>query len=172
MSFLDSDYSQSQDNELMPAGAYEALIEEVQQGTSKNGKENIQYKLRIRKDLDTALPDTNGKQHNRVVFGTIWYRDKQDGKGYRLQPGDMAKVEEAVGIPDKTTFNSFEDFEKQFLNKAVKINVTINEYKNNMGEPTKNNQVNFWDYAKTGYPLDPNQVTDDAPNVSTDELPF
>ena len=67
MSFLTADYSNttSNTNEPLPAGDYEFIINSVQENATQSGAESIQFDLIVRNDLDQAMPNTNGKYHNR-----------------------------------------------------------------------------------------------------------
>lgn len=68
---------ENNDNKPVPEGVYEVIIEDTHPDATPGGTEYISMNLRIRKDLDKALPNTNGKQHNRVVFMNIWKERKQ-----------------------------------------------------------------------------------------------
>ena len=68
---MTTDYSKIEDQsfEALPTNSYEALIENVQERATKNGAESLQIKLRIRNDLDAALPETNGKKEKNTYNG-------------------------------------------------------------------------------------------------------
>lgn len=154
-------------NDPIPKGTYEAKILDVVDGQpTPSGKEKIQVHLEIRDDLDQALPETNGKQHRRQVWGDIWFKDKDDGNGYMLQPESCLNLLKAAGYPDGTQFeNTAKSLDTLVGGKAVKVNIGINKYN---GKET--NQVAFWDYYKTDYPMDPNESK--PVEVKESDLPF
>jgi len=154
-------------NEPIPKGSYEARILDVTDGQpTPGGKEKIQVHLEIRDDLDQALPKTNGKQHRRQVWGDIWFADKGDNNGYMLQLESCLNVLKAAGYPDGTPFeNTAKGLDELLGGKAVKVNIGINEYKGK-----KKNEIAFWDYYKTDYPMDPSQSK--PVEVKESDLPF
>lgn len=166
-----TDYSKmtesTNNNDPIPKGTYEAKILDVVDGQpTPSGKEKIQVHLEIRDDLDQALPETNGKQHRRQVWGDIWFKDKGDGNGYMLQPEPCLNLLKAVGYPDGTQFeNTAKSLDTLVGGKAVKVNIGVNKYN---GKET--NQIAFWDYYKTDFPMDPNESK--PVEVKESDLPF
>ncbi|WP_119317817.1 DUF669 domain-containing protein [Companilactobacillus formosensis] len=160
--------SNNNSNEPMPAGYYEAKIVDVIEGQpTPSGKEKIQVHMQIRDDLDQALPKTNGKQHRRYIWGDIWFSNgKNHDKEYMLQPESCLNLLKAAGYPEGTPFeNTAKSLDTLVGGKAVKIKVGINEYNGK-----KSNEVAFWDYYKTDYPMDPNQSK--PVDVKESDLPF
>lgn len=155
-------------NDPIPKGTYEAEIIDVVDGQpTPAGKEKIQIHMKIRDDLDSALPNTNGKQHRRQVWGDIWFSDsKNNDYGYILQPDRCLNVLKAAGYPEGFKFeNTAQALTKLLSGKAVKINIDVDTYKGK-----ERNQIAFWDYYKTDYPMDPNQSK--PVEVKESDLPF
>lgn len=181
---MTTDYSKNEEQsfEPLPTASYEALIENVQERTTKNGAESLQIKLRIRNDLDAALPDTNGKYHNRVVLMDNWKRKATNQ--YDMQ--GLQYVLEAAQIPEGTSINSIDDFARALELKPVQVYIkkTTNTYE---GKTTEINQIAPWNFSQTKYPQ-VNHTWKEAPetapssspaqsdgqpiNVDPDDLPF
>lgn len=176
---MTTDYSkiENQSFEALPTNSYEALIENVQERATKNGAESLQIKLRIRNDLDTALPETNGKYHNRVVLMDNWKRkatNQYDMEGLQY-------ILEAAQVPEGTVINSFEDFGRVLILKPVQV--FIKKEKNTYnGETTDVNRIAPWNFKKTQYPqvnhkwkktpTNPMQDSGQPIDVSDEDLPF
>lgn len=132
----------------VPEGTYECFIEDTHPDATPRGTEYLKLNLRIRRDLDKALPDTNGKQHNRIVFVNVWKR-KKTGK---YDPSDLNYIMKAAGYPDNTPVKDWDDWTNKLVGKPVKVRVTIDksEYQ---GNATERNQVWCNSFRPTDYPL-------------------
>lgn len=149
MSFLTTDYSNTTNNsnEPLPAGDYEFIINSVQENATNSGAESVQFDLIVRNDLDAALPETNGKQHNRHLWVNEWKRRKTN----QYDLNNFMYFMKAAGIPEGTEINSIEDF-FQIMNKKpvrIHIKVTTSEYN---GQKRKENRPAPWDWEKTQFP--------------------
>lgn len=164
---MTTDYSKNEEQsfEPLPTNSYEALIENVQERATENGAESLQIKLRIRNDLDAALPGTNGKYHNRVVFMDNWKRKATNQ--YDMQ--GLQYVLEAAQIPEGTVINSLDDFARALTLKPVKVYIkkTTNTYK---GQTKDINQIAPWNFSKTDFPQ-VNHQWKDAPDASPSSSP-
>lgn len=149
MAFMTSSYDNLQENNFgaLPKGNYEVIITTAKEQTSKNGSDSIHLALTVRNDLDQALPNTNGKYHNRLIFVDFW-KDKQTGQ-YKFD--QLQYVLNAVKIPAGTSFNTPEDFLKALLNKPTNVYVTVesDEYQ---GESKERNRVAPWNFHETKFP--------------------
>ena len=149
MSFLTTDYSNTTNNsnEPLPAGDYEFIINSVQENATKSGAESVQFDLIVRNDLDAALPETNGKQHNRHLWVNEWKRRKAN----QYDLNNFMYFMKAAGIPEGTEINSIEDFFQIMSKKPVRIHikVTTSEYN---GQKRKENRPAPWDWEKTQFP--------------------
>ncbi|MFB5979709.1 DUF669 domain-containing protein [Lactobacillus delbrueckii] len=67
--------------EPIPEGYYEMSIKSVSKDATKAGTEYLSIVLRVRDDLDQALPETNGKYHNRIVFANYRPGRKRSNQG-------------------------------------------------------------------------------------------
>lgn len=160
--------------EPVPEGNYECTIEKVGRDATKNGKEFLAVNLRIRKDLDKKLPQTNGKYHNRIVFGQFWKSEKNPNAYQDV----LNALMECVDIPEGKTFESWSDIDDALAGKPVMVHITIeeDEYK---GKKTKRNRIAPWAFSKTrapfhkpqGDPFNGNEGAD-ADDISDDDLPF
>lgn len=175
MALFTTNYKDLNDkNTPVPEGVYECIIEDTQPDATPGGTEYIKVNLRIRKDLDQALPNTNGKQHNRLVFMNIWKR-KKTGK---YDPTDLNFIMKAAGYPENTPVEDWDDWTNKLVGKAVKVKVTIDksEYQ---GKTTERNQVWASSFKPTDYPLqgsengqDPFNEKGDTTEISDKDLPF
>lgn len=176
MSFLTVNYSNTTSNnrEPLPEGDYEFIINSVQENATNSGAESLQFDLIVRNDLDAALPETNGKQHNRHLWVNEWKRRKTN----QYDLNNFMYFMKAAGIPEGTEINSIEDF-FQIMNKKpvrIHIKVTTSEYN---GQKRKENRPAPWDWEKTKFPEVQHQFKKSQSNpTSTDttvddnELPF
>lgn len=176
MSFLTTDYSNttSNSNEPLPAGDYEFIINSVQENATNSGAESVQFDLIVRNDLDSALPETNGKQHNRHLWVNEWKRRKTN----QYDLNNFMYFMKAAGIPEGTEINSIEDFFQIMDKKPVRIHikVTTSEYN---GRKRKENRPAPWDWEKTKFPEVQHQFkktqsssTSTDTTVDDNELPF
>lgn len=174
MALFTTNYKDLNDNTPVPEGTYECIIEDTQPDATPGGTEYIKVNLRIRKDLDQALPNTNGKQHNRLVFMNIWKR-KKTGK---YDPSDLNFIMKAAGYPKNTPVEDWDDWTNKLVGKPVKVKVTIDksEYQ---GKTTERNQVWANSFKPTDYPLqgsqnnqDPFDQKGDTTEINEDDLPF
>ena len=162
------------DNKPVPKGIYEVIIEDTHPDATPGGTEYISMNLRIRKDLDNALPNTNGKQHNRVVFMNIWKR-KQTGK---YDPSDLNFIMKAAGYPENTPVAGWDDWADKLIGSAVKVKVSIDKDEYN-GKVTERNQVWANSFRPTDFPLqgnneaqDPFKETKNSDEIVDNDLPF
>lgn len=175
MALFTTNYKDLGQHDLIPAGQYECFITDTHPDSTPGGTEYISMNLRIRKDLDKALPNTNGKQHNRVIFANIWRR-KATGK---YSSEDLNCIMRAAGYPEKTVVKSWDDWTKKLVGKPVRVTVSITKdtYK---GETRERNQIWPNTFRPTNYPLqggekqeDPFKgATGDAADDEPTDLPF
>lgn len=176
MSFFKSDYSTLK-TDLVPEGRYECFIEDARPDATPGGTEYINIRLRIRKDLDKALPNTNGKQHNRVLFCSVWRRKATQ----QYSSDDLNAISKAAGLPDGASYDALDKWTDALIDKPVSVAVTIDksEYQ---GKATERNQIWANSFRTTKYPLskqqeDPFKGSEDTANEQTiaddaDDLPF
>lgn len=175
MALFTTSYKDLKDRDsLVPEGVYECIIDDTRPDATPGGTEYIKINLRIRKDLDQALPDTNGKQHNRIVFVSIWKR-KKTGK---YDPSDLNFIMKAAGYPENTPVEDWDDWTKKLVGKPVKVKVNIDESEY-QGKTVKRNQVWASSFKSTDFPLqvskastDPFNDTGDTTEISDKDLPF
>ncbi|MGQ5708808.1 DUF669 domain-containing protein [Lactobacillus sp. PSON] len=174
MAFIHTDYSNIKENDYspVPEGTYEVNIEDVAQDATKGGTEFIELKLRVRKDLDKAMPDTNGKYHNRMLFQNEWKRKKTGA----YDQENLMRYLKAAKVPDNVTLDSFDDFADALRGKNVRVYVKVedNTYK---GKTETRNTMAAWNFEQTKYPTDTQQSSEDpfeaTDNTITDEdIPF
>lgn len=174
--FITTDYSnnESKDFQPLPKADYEMIIKSVQEKATKNGKESLQIDLQVRNDLDKALPETNGKYHNRIVFNPFWKRDINGT--YQYDMSHFQYVLEAVGIPAGTKLASVEDFMNAITGKPVLVYVDQRDNEYN-GETKVENTVAPWGYKATKFPTvqqkkDPLADSATPVEVKDSDLPF
>lgn len=149
MAFITTNYSNNQHttNGPLPEGDYEFIINGVQERASKGGNTAINFDLIVRNDLDQALPETNGKQHNRHLFVNEWAgRETQQYNNNHLM-----YFMEAAGIPEGTNIETMDDFFDALYHKPVRIHVTIQDNNYN-GTVTKENWPAPWNWGKSQFP--------------------
>ncbi len=180
MAFMKADYSKNQENsyEPLPTGDYEMIITQAGERATPNGAESLQIRLTVRNDLDEALPNTNGKYHNRVVFWDNWRRKATSE--YDLD--QLQYVLDAAKIPEGTVLNSIDDFANAILHKPVLVHVKKAKDTYN-GEVRDVNTVAPWDVHETKFATVQHEFsqTDEAAgsqqndggiDVTDDDLPF
>lgn len=143
------DYSKNEkmDFSPLPEGNYECIIRNTKEDATPNGKEKFQLDLVVRNDLDKALPETNGKYKNRILFHDNWKR-QIDGK-YIYDMSHFMYILEAAGIPEGTKISSMDDLHDLLVGKPVKIFTKV-EYNDYQGEDE--NTIAPWGYDKSDYP--------------------
>jgi len=176
MSLIKTDYSNLQDNDYapVPEGDYECVMDKARFDSTPHGVENFAIKLRIRDDLDQAMPETNGKYHKRNIFVSM-FRSKQTGK-YNLN--NFMYLLRAAKVPEGVELKKLEDITELLEGKPVRVHVTV-ETDNYGGNDTKRNRVAPWGFHETKFPpqkpaADPFADKKQA-NVSDDndqDLPF
>lgn len=166
--------------EPIPAGDYEMLIASASEEVAKTGTQSIVFKMVVRNDLDQALPSTNGKYHNRVVWVRTW-KSKDTGE---YNEDVFQHILWAIGVPEGTEINSLEQFFNIVWNKPVKAPVYIeeNEYQ---GKKSKRNNISLFklmntEFIKVAHTNKDGQVVNQgqgqpqqqAPDISASNLPF
>ncbi len=169
MSLFKTDYSNTGNNnyDTLPTDNYEVIIEDVTENATPSGAETLQLKLHVRKDLDKALPETNGKYHNRIVFMDNWKRKAT--KDY-----DWASIQnifKAVGTEEGKEYNTIDDVRNALIGKPAKVYVKEEENTYN-GETRMVNRVAPWNFSETAYPMDPLASQSTNVEVNEDDLPF
>ena len=138
-----TNYKNNERNDLFPAGQYEMIITRIKHDATKKGTEYISISMVVRNDLDQALPNTNGKAHNRYYTHFMW-PNRETGD---FELGDMQYVFEAAGIPEGTEINSFEELTKQLVNKPVRLKIGVYTPKDG-GETRNSTWPNNFDKTK------------------------
>lgn len=181
MAFFTTNYSNVNKTqyEPIPAGDYEMLILSASEEVAKTGTPSIVFKMVVRNDLDQALPSTNGKYHNRVVWARTW-KKKDTGK-YNIKV--FQHIMWAIGVPEGTEINSLEQFFNAVWNKPVKAQVSIEESEY-QGKKSKRNDINLFnltntEFIKVAHTNKDGQVVNQGqprqqqtPDISNNDLPF
>ena len=178
MAFLTTNYSNvnESNNEYtaIPTGDYECTIEQVRHDAAPSGTEFIEFRLRVRNDLDKALPKTNGKAHNRVVFDRQW-KNRKTGK---FNQNNLQYVLKAAGIPENKNIATFEDFMKVLKGKNVLVHIKNEKdtYKSDkQGTEVRRNAVDPWGYSETKFKTeadDPFKDSSQQVDIDNNDLPF
>ncbi|CCI86700.1 DUF669 domain-containing protein [Lactobacillus gigeriorum] len=148
MGLFTTDYKDLDKNTLVPEGIYECIIDHTEPDATKSGAEYINIALRIRTDLDQAMPDTNGKQHNRLVFANIWRRKKTG----EYDQSELSYVMKAAGVPEGVEVRDWNHWSQLLTGKPVRVKVAISKDEYN-GRTTERNQIWPNSFAVTKYPL-------------------
>lgn len=135
------------DFEPLPAGIYEMTIDSTGPDATKGGTEYIKVALRVRKDLDQAMPETNGKYHNRLVFAQVWRR-KATGQ---YDKSDLSSITQAAGYAPGTPIEDWDDWSQKLEGKNVRVKVGVSE-DTYQGKTSKRNQVWPSDFEPTQFP--------------------
>lgn len=133
--------------EPLPAGYYEMTIDSTGPDATKGGTEFLSIVLRVRKDLDQAMPETNGKYHNRLVFARVWRRKLTD----QYDTNDLSIIAQAAGYAPGTPIDDWNDWSRKLEGKNVRVKVGIQE-DTYQGKTTKRNQVWPSDFEPTQFP--------------------
>lgn len=145
--FVTQKVEKKNDYEPLPAGVYEMTIDSTGPDATKGGTEYIKVALRVRKDLDKAMPDTNGKYHNRLVFAQVWRR-KATGQ---YDENDLSSITQAAGYAPGTPIEDWDDWSQKLEGKNVRVKVGVSE-DTYQGKTTKRNQVWPSDFEPTQFP--------------------
>ena len=127
--------------EPLPTGNYECIIQKAQEKVTAANKESIALRLVVRNDLDKALPETNGKYKNRILFDDFW-KTTIDGQ-YVHNIKNLMHVMDAVGIPEGTEINSVDQLLGMLIGKPVKIYTQVQPNTYN-GVTTDQNNIAPW----------------------------
>lgn len=176
MSLFETNYSNNKQTNYtpLPEGEYECTITKAGLDATPGGTEYLAVNLKVRNDLDKALPDTNGKYHNRTVFVQFW-KNKQTGK-YNLD--QLQYVLEAAGVPEGRSVKDWEDFSNLLVNKPVRAFVKV-EKDTYQGKSTERNRVAPWGFSKTKFPFqststatDPFASSKEDVEITDEDVPF
>lgn len=155
-------------------GKYEAVINSVSEDATKGGAQFINLDLIIRNDIK------NQSFANAHIFTKV-FKSKQNGK---YPKGMIFAIGKAAGIPDKTHFESLEDYFQKLWHKPVLVTVK-NEKSEYNGKTYENLNVKRWEISKfpevqhkfkesnkeTGS-TDPFANGGQSIDISDDQLPF
>lgn len=149
MAFMTTNYSETTTMERgpLPEGTYEFIIKDVSEQAAKSGNTSIHFDLVVRNDLDQALPDTNGKYHNRHLW-VDQYASRQTG---HYAEKNLQYFMKAARIPEGQAIETPEDFFRMLTGKPVRIHVTVEENTYN-GKKTKVNRPAPWDWEPSKFP--------------------
>lgn len=136
MAGFDLDFSEIKDMSVTD-GKYEAVINSVSEDATKGGAQFINLDLIIRNDLK------NQKFANAHIFSRV-FKSKKDGK---YPKGMIFAIGKAAGIPDKTHFDSLEDYFQKLWHKPVLVTVKNEESEYN-GKKYENLNVKRWEISK------------------------
>jgi hypothetical protein len=105
--------------ELVPEGEYEAFVEKASIMTTKNGKQKVALRFRIRTDVEQP-----GK--NRIVFDDIW-KEKDTEFFNRKRVNQLLGTQE---LKDGTEFSGIEDILKviEGSNLIIKVGIEFDDY--------------------------------------------
>lgn len=144
-----ANYKDLQDHSYgpLPEGDYEFVIKSVAENATKSGAESIQFNLVVRNDLDQAMPETNGKYHNRQLWVDEWKRRATN----QYEVNNLMYFMQAAGIPEGTPINTIEDFYQIMTGKPVRIHITVEDNTYN-GKTTQVNRPAPWDWQQTKFP--------------------
>lgn len=157
MAFYKADKSKASTGfAVIPAGKYECFIESGQDKVASTGSPMIEFKLKIRDDIE-------GQEFGgRVLFGRLVFTENTEG----IVNGFL----QAIGVPDGHEFQTIQELVKFSTGKAVLANVKVTTYK---GE--ERNEVSYMNESKVGGGKieDPFANDNDVPPVVDDsDLPF
>lgn len=176
--FVTQKVEKKNDFEPLPAGYYEMTIDSTGPDATKGGTEYIKVALRVRKDLDKALPETNGKYHNRLVFAQVWRRKTGEYAG-QYDPSDLSSITQAAGYAPGTPIEDWNDWSQKLEGKNVRVKVGVSE-DTYQGKTTKRNQVWPSDFEPTQFPTQAQQPQPQKTNpfeqgqaqINANDLPF
>lgn len=118
-------------------GTYEAVINSVAEDATKGGTQFINLDLIIRNDIK------NQSFANAHIFTRV-FKSKQSGK---YPKGIIFTIARAAGMPDKTHFDSLEDFFQKLWHRPVLVTVK-NEKSEYNGKTYENLNVKRWEVSK------------------------
>lgn len=144
-----ANYKDLQDHSYgpLPEGDYEFIIKNVAENATNSGAESIQFNLVVRNDLDQALPETNGKYHNRNLWVNEWKRRATN----QYEVNNLMYFMQAAGIQEGTPINTMEDFSNIMSGKPVRIHIKVEDNTYN-GKTTQVNRPAPWDWQQTKFP--------------------
>lgn len=175
--FVTQKVEKKNDFEPIPAGEYEMTIDSTGPDATKGGTEYIKVALRVRKDLDKAMPETNGKYHNRLVFAQVWRR-KENGQ---YDQDDLSFITQAAGYEPGTKVEDWDDWSQKLEGKNVRVKVCVSD-DTYQGKTTKRNKVWPSDFEPTQFPTQAQMQAQPQPQqadpfqgqaqITPNDLPF
>lgn len=163
------DFSKANDGNIKD-GTYEAVISTVKEDAAKTGTEFLNFDLVVRNDIDQQYKNSH-------VFQKV-YRSKATNK---YNQGMIMTIAQAAGMTDGKKYSNFEEFQKDFTGRPVKVNVRTRE-RDYQGTKYTDTEVARWavtafpkvahQWAKGMVPNQPATATPSAPDIKDDDLPF
>lgn len=136
MAGFDLDFSEIKDMSVTD-GKYEVVINSVAEDATKGGTQFINLDLIIRNDIK------NQSFANAHIFTKV-FKSKQNGK---YPKGMIFTIARATGMPDKTHFESLEDFFQKLWHRPALVTVK-NEKSEYNGKTYENLNVKRWEVSK------------------------
>lgn len=136
MAGFDLDFSEIKDI-IVADGKYEVVVNSVAEDATKGGTQFINLDLIIRNDIK------NQSFANAHIFARV-FKSKQNGKYPKRMIFTIAR---ATGMPDKTHFESLEDFFQKLWHRPALVTVK-NEKSEYNGKTYEHVNVKRWEISK------------------------
>lgn len=150
----------SQGFDVIPEGKYECFVEDGQFKTASTGSPMINWKFKIRNDVEGQ------KYGGRVLFNNLVFTEKTEGMVHGFL--------KAIGTPEGKEFKDYQDIINYAKGRAILVNVKVEQYKGN-----DVNRVSWVEESKVGGGRVDDPFTSTAPagnsgaiTISEDDLPF
>ena len=127
-------------SEIKPEGNYEVIITKIEEKTTLSGKTGLNFAMVIRNDIPEQ------KYGNAFLFHTIWKAKEPTEydnmvKGYMY--GQVMAIAKAARLADGKSYESFEEFLKDIINKPVCVSLKHEEYNGKLQE-----RINYFNETK------------------------
>lgn len=132
------DYDDCQSYEILPEGEYEVIIQDVKVAQTMQGKEHIQFVLKIRDDV------AGQKYGGRLIFHKVWKR-KDSGQYPTTEFNSIGK---ACKLLNGKEYSSMEQLFNDYKNRNCKVKIKHTEYNGNTYET-----ISKWEVSNLDAPF-------------------
>lgn len=161
-------YSDTQDDNLLPEGDYEIFVKRAEFAPNTNGKDRIHMEMQIRSDVQQQYK-------NRRIFADLWFTSEAAAQ---ISMRQMNAISKACAVPDNKDYSDLNEWCGEIIGKFMKVHVRIR--KQDGYDPQ--NQVSAYRPSAQNYPAGeidgynelerPMASRPAFKPVSNDDLPF
>lgn len=125
-----TNYEETNDYGLVPAGDYEVIIRNAEARTLNSGKGKLGFSLVIRNDVQQGF-------QNRYLFLDIWKKlepnaQDQQVQGYNFK--QLMQLAKSAGLPDGKAYETVEELCRDLAGRTLRVSVTHDTYNGRTSE--------------------------------------